>query len=114
MGTNYYAVRNAVGHVEPGLDRLHIGKSAIGWPFQFHAIEHLGVHDWPTWRRYLLRPGIRIVSEYRDQEITLEGLENHVIGARQHWESPRVWEATTAGHVVMTLDGDLASDGDFR
>lgn len=33
MGTNYYAVRNRPTTQEP----IHIGKSSIGWPFNFQS-----------------------------------------------------------------------------
>lgn len=34
MGTNYYAVRTRPTTQEP----IHIGKSSIGWKFNFHAV----------------------------------------------------------------------------
>lgn len=63
MGTNYYAIRDASDGREDA-EQHHIGKSSIGWPFTFRAHERLSVHDWPTWQRYLSRPGIRIRNEY--------------------------------------------------
>ncbi|SFU94198.1 MULTISPECIES: hypothetical protein [unclassified Methylobacterium] len=102
MGTNYFAVRDGT---EANAVQHHIGKSSAGWPFCFRAYGDLGVHDWPTWRRYLSRPGIRIVSEYRDQ-LTVEGLEYRVTGAREHWQAVQVEDAMKDPDLRLTLCAD--------
>ncbi len=114
MGTNYYAVRDRAPDQpgDPELDRLHIGKSSAGWPFNFRAHERLGLVDWPSWRRNLSRPGIRIVNEYRDQ-LTVEGMDNKVVGARDRWQGANVQNGLERGWFFLTLDGDLCSHTDF-
>lgn len=65
MGTNYYAVSEPCGHCGRGGDRVHIGKSSIGWQFLFAPLdmeEGKGCHSWREWRAYLADK--QIVDEY--------------------------------------------------
>jgi len=111
LGTNYFAIRDATEGRDDAVQH-HIGKSAGGWPFMFRAHEEMGVHDWPTWQRYLSRPGIRIKNKYGDQ-LTVNGLMHRVTGARENWRATYVSDALD-GDLAMTLDGDLTSGREFR
>lgn len=51
MGTNYYLVTpdkqcEHCGSVNVAGDRIHIGKSSVGWHFSFQATEHKTPEAW--------------------------------------------------------------------
>jgi hypothetical protein len=64
MGTNYYWIKNPCPHCGHG-DRLHIGKSAAGWKFMFHAPE--GVRSYTDWLEILRSDRGTIVSQYGEE-----------------------------------------------
>lgn len=61
MSTNYYAETPDTPADEEG---LHIGQHAGGWEFLWHAHNDLGLICTETWRKFLSRPGVSIVTEY--------------------------------------------------
>lgn len=87
MGTNYYF---KAPEKEPcaccgrpyETERLHIGKSSMGWCFSLHAIPELGLTDWPEWERYLETANGEIVDEYRCA-VTLDELRQ-IVTERRH------------------------------
>jgi hypothetical protein len=65
MGTNYYVhtptCANACAHCSPS-ERLHLGKSSVGWRFLFQAEE-----DWPREQAYSLWRKRAESGEIRDE-----------------------------------------------
>lgn len=76
MGTNYYVPAKppcaACGH---GSADLHIGKSAGGWRFMFHAYPEHGLTTWAAWQAYLADKEIK--NEY-GTPVSLEALAEKV------------------------------------
>ena len=67
MGTNYYLEKkptNMCEHCGRGdeMERLHIGKSSMGWCFGLHVIPEEGIHDLHDWKK-IWSDG-KIVNEY--------------------------------------------------
>lgn len=96
MGTNYYATlgvetrcESCGHHSEP--DRLHIGKSSLGWCFSLHVIPELGLTDWPEWEAFLTRQGVTITDEYK-AEIDLRELIAVVTERSMPPKNDRWWE----------------------
>lgn len=109
MGTNYYAVRGRCpecGRYDES-DRLHIGKSSIGWPFLFHAVPEKGLVDWASWRRYLAEPGVEILDEYNGKS-SVEGLDALIVVKRRHSQDAHVLALNR-----RTSDGDQVREGEF-
>lgn len=79
MGTNYYLHQKpACGECgRPHDDRLHIGKSSMGWCFSLHVIPEMGINDLPDWERLWSQPGAWIVDEYGDRA-TVEQMYAHI------------------------------------
>lgn len=70
MGTNYFAAK-----IEPGSycdccgrfdveEKIHIGKSSIGWCFSLHVIPEKNLNSLDDWKEYLKRKDIEILDEY--------------------------------------------------
>ena len=70
MGTNYFAAK-----IEPGSycdccgrfdveEKIHIGKSSIGWCFSLHVIPEKNLNSLNDWKEYLKRKDIEILDEY--------------------------------------------------
>lgn len=75
MGTNYYAYdKEPCSHCHREYERLHIGKSSMGWKFSFAMYDGLGLTTAKAWYEYLSKTNARIVDEYGRPE-TLEGLK---------------------------------------
>lgn len=49
MGTNYYAVDSKTK------ERLHIGKSSVGWCFQLRLHPNHGINNLFEWKGFLIR-----------------------------------------------------------
>ncbi len=62
MGTNYYAQEKSCPHCGRGGDRLHIGKSSIGWAFILRTHADRGIENLTDWIAYLADK--EIVDEY--------------------------------------------------
>ena len=78
MGTNYYA------ETEPPCkccgseyEKLHIGKSSVGWCFSLATHDEPEIRSMDDWRAYL--SGKRIVDEYGDY-LTLGELLVRIVG----------------------------------
>jgi len=69
MGTNYYAVKlesapcESCGRYDVA-ERVHIGKSSVGWCFALHVIPEMGIHTLEDWKTFLRQPRIQIEDEY--------------------------------------------------
>lgn len=63
MGTNYYAELDRCENCGRS-DRLHIGKSSVGWQFIFrcHTDREPSLCSWVEWQKVLAKA--RIVDEY--------------------------------------------------
>lgn len=65
MGTNFYATTEPpCPHCGAGGERLHIGKSSIGWEFLFAPYPELGLTSFAAWKAFLASREIR--DEYGD------------------------------------------------
>lgn len=75
MGTNYYAYKNICSCCNREEERLHIGKSSMGWCFAIHIIPEEGINTWGDWKEFFKSPDHEIVvkDEY-GTKITLEEL----------------------------------------
>lgn len=64
MGTNYYVNDDPTCNNPAHTEKLHIGKSSMGWKFGFHAIpEHEPpLTSWAAWQEFLA--GRTIEDEY--------------------------------------------------
>lgn len=93
MGTNYYVESDppcpTCGHEK---ERLHIGKSSLGWQFLFAPYPDLGLTSWKAWRAYLeKRPGL-IRDEYGramplDEFAALVASKQDDLGAEERHDS---------------------------
>lgn len=69
MGTNYYLIREPKPACEcckrpyPE-EKLHIGKSSVGWCFSLHVGDDVGAHSLDDWQSKWKEPGWRISDEY--------------------------------------------------
>lgn len=74
MGTNYYAVPNMCDHCGVRAERIHIGKSSVGWRFLFHGYEELPypfsgqIRSFQDWVTFLSGFNGEIQNEYRQSE----------------------------------------------
>lgn len=70
MGTNYYLnpQKCVCGNCSCGSkpERLHIGKSSIGWCFALHVIPEKGINDLEDWILLWNKSGSFIKDEYGD------------------------------------------------
>ena len=62
MGTNYYLVPPI--ELRPFVDRLHLGKSSVGWCFSLRVYPKRGINDMSDWRLAMSLGHIR--SEYNE------------------------------------------------
>jgi hypothetical protein len=64
MGTNYYLAENRCDHCNRFDHIMHIGKSSMGWAFNFQGYRHSykPVLSWADWKEYL--KDRLIVDEY--------------------------------------------------
>jgi len=66
MGTNYYLeTQEPCPHCSRGYDRLHIGKSSVGWCFSLHIIPKLGINTLDDWKKQW--EGKKIFDEYENE-----------------------------------------------
>lgn len=72
MGTNYFLHSQKCPHC--GIerkDKMHLGKSSVGWCFSLHVYPELELNDWDGILKYirfcLAEYGYRIENEYGDQ-----------------------------------------------
>lgn len=49
MGTNYYLLKNVCPTCGRPEERLHIGKSSVGWAFGLHVIPEEGIKTLDDW-----------------------------------------------------------------
>lgn len=61
MGTNYYAEYNICIDCHRR-DIIHIGKSSLGWRFNFHATSDL--KSYKEWFEFLSKKDVIIIDEY--------------------------------------------------
>lgn len=79
MGTNYYLEFEACAACGHPKDRMHIGKSSMGWVFALHVYPDKGIRDLPDWVALFDKTGTRIVDEYR-QEIGTRDMLLKIVG----------------------------------
>jgi hypothetical protein len=85
MSTNYYLLKNRCPHCGREEERLHIGKSSVGWCFSLHVIPGAGINDLCDWKK-LFVGGSAIVDEY-DNETTPDEMQA-VITSRRFLSEP--------------------------
>lgn len=114
MGTNYYHVKNECSHCGRGDERVHIGKSSIGWPFSVHVIPEANIANWQDWYDLLKIQG-RIVDEY-GRDTSLSELNEIVLNKRRHKNDKHVLDCYKEYPQYSRPDpvtGDKLSTGDF-
>ncbi len=102
MGTNFYlheASRacQTCGH-DPA-ERLHIGKSSMGWCFSLHVIPERGINDLVDWLPLFHNPANRIVDEYGGAIAADELVERITERQRPVVETPFGYPSWAAFHV---------------
>lgn len=74
MGTNYYLTTRACPTCGISkFDKLHIGKSSMGWTFALHIYPAYGITDFVSWLPLIVATGTFIHDEY-DRLISVEEL----------------------------------------
>lgn len=68
MGTNYKALIDPCGECGRPRDRLHIGKSSMGWAFLFRAYrkpyDDYAISSVKQWKEFLSQENVTIEDEY--------------------------------------------------
>lgn len=105
MGTNYYAVKK-----EPCLyDReIHIGKSSMGWRFNFHDCEWF--HTFPQFKTFLnehVETGEYVLMDEYEQKVEISDLLD-LIEAKQKTPNDDDFAYRT-----RNIDGYRFTEGDF-
>jgi hypothetical protein len=108
MGTNYYYDINKCPTCHRS-EKLHIGKSSVGWKFNFQSEK--GIRSWDEWKDFIKSNPGKIIDEY-DKELTLEELEN--------WIETKQNNPNNKNHInyypedgFLDKDGYVFSDRDF-
>ena len=86
MGTNYYLEKNKCGHCDRS-EKIHIGKSSVGWCFSLHVIPENQITNLDDW--IALFDKHPIADEYKSQISKDEMLE--IIKRREtldRWDFP--------------------------
>lgn len=97
MGTNYYLIDQEACPTcgrEGDNDRLHIGKSSVGWCFSLHVIPEEGLNSLDDWKQRW--PGKKIVNDYGD--LVSEDKMLRCITERSSKEGEAKWERSPAGY----------------
>lgn len=86
MGTNYYALFDLCSACKGYGQRLHIGKSSLGWRFTFRGYRAQDGYSPPItsykdWLRVLSMPGVIITDGY-ERNIPLEKFKEFVKSKR--------------------------------
>lgn len=112
MGTNYYAVRNKVTLEEP----IHIGKSSLGWKFNFQSHNdtwreppviwntYNQVMDWL--QKYTVDSDEYVILDEYDKRVPLEDLKA-LIANKQNIKNPDDFTYS------RNVDGYRFSDREF-
>lgn len=94
MGTNYYLLLNPCPHCGKADDRLHIGKSSVGWCFTLHVgyvSDKDYVSDLPDWEALFDRAGSAIEDEYGHpvtKGMMLSEIQDRECGGDAEWDKP--------------------------
>lgn len=77
MGTNYYWYpKSPCPHCKRPFQRIHIGKSSVGWCFGLHVARELDINDLDDWQ-HIWETGIYIDPESLERHHTDSGyIEN--------------------------------------
>lgn len=63
MGMNYYLHIDRCEHCGRGAERIHIGKSSVGWAFALHVVPTHGLLTLSDWERMFLADACSIRNE---------------------------------------------------
>lgn len=103
MGTNYYWLSDPCPTCNHSKERLHIGKSSVGWAFGLRVHPDQGLNTLDDWNIRFSRG--KIENEYGEM-ITAEKMmeviteRSHPNGLRRHAELPELnqyWRRTWRG-----------------
>ena len=72
MGTNYFLYRKNQG--DPLIEKLHIGKSSVGWCFSLHVMPEENIWRLSDWQRVLVQPNVLYIKNEYDEIVTVEHL----------------------------------------
>jgi len=71
MGTNFYAHTDVCKCCNRPREKMHIGKSSMGWTFSFHAIKDLydyeDIVSYKDWLKILSKKNVKIYDEYGEE-----------------------------------------------
>ncbi|MFI0900501.1 hypothetical protein [Streptomyces sp. NPDC020983] len=110
MSTNYYAF--GPGITDP--EGLHIGQSAAGWRFLFHAHVDRGITTLADWDAFISRADVSIQDEY-GRDISVEEMRQTMTETTGYQSAPlrpRFWHDTPSEYV--TSGGHSFSRRDFH
>lgn len=105
MGTNYYLYgRPPCSACGREYDRMHIGKSSMGWYFALHVIPEAGIVCLADWEARWARDGAYIEDEYGERVTPIE-MRKTIVARRsgQTWDElrarpPTLYDSWAAFH----------------
>ena len=114
MGTNYYVVKNGPSVREP----IHIGKSSIGWLFNFQAHNEpweIPPVVWNTYnqvvewlKKYTVDSTEYVIMDEYDEIVSLDDLIELI-----RWKQEDCKDNPDNFKYARNVDGYRFSDGDF-
>ena len=72
MGTNYFLYRK--NKDDPMIEKLHIGKSSLGWCFSLHVIPEENIRRLSDWARVFNQANVLYIKNEYDEIVTVEKL----------------------------------------
>jgi hypothetical protein len=105
MGTNYYYKYNECEECGRH-DEMHVGKSSIGWKFQFHAGAFRDLGDWKV------ELSVRKIYDEYGKDITLEEFIE-LVEAKKDVDEPYVDYSHSWSHPPIFVNGYKFFEGEF-
>lgn len=123
MGMNYYHEINICNHCGRS-DKVHIGKSSIGWTFNFHGFRDaenpyaIPVMFWKTWKMVLLGTENSLIRDEEGKVISFEDFVNLVESKKRAKLNHTIYcredcPEHAAAHCWLDDDGNSFTDTEF-
>lgn len=108
MGTNYYHVQNAKPECECckrpfETEKVHIGKSSVGWVFALHVIPEKGIVSLADWALLWLDRDSYIEDEYHAR-LTPQEMLSRIVGRGAGLQRTPIDGKHCIGHGAGTYD----------